>query len=215
MDYTDIPLRELKKARTKVALYEAALSLIEDKMFWEVMLDDICRKAEVSRVTYFKFFQRKEDLLVYFMRVWLTERIIEIEVEKKHGFDATRHLLYKLAEQAKEKQGIMPSLISFLVEMKMHPCMPEMSEAEVRLLFPGHEEIGSRTPNMFELFQRWMTEASAGGELKKEVSVDMAVQSLFTIFYGAFLTANLYGSKDFEAFYDNHLQLIENRQGAM
>jgi len=211
MPNTDIPLRELKKARSKVALYEAFLSLIEDKMFREVMLDDICRKAEVSRVTFFKFYQRKEDLLVYYMRIWLTERIIEIEMEKKSGFDAIRHLLYKLAEQAKEKQGIMPSLISFLVEMKMHPCMPEMSEAEVRLLFPGHEEFGSRSPNMFELFHQCMMEASASGRLKKDITVGIAVQVLFTVFYGAFMTAHLYGSTDIAAFYENHLQLIENR----
>ncbi|UUZ82288.1 TetR/AcrR family transcriptional regulator [Paenibacillus sp. P26] len=76
---TEIPLRELKKARTKVALYEAFLALMGDNIFRDVMLDDICRKAEVSRVTFFKFFQRKEDLLIYFMRVWLTERLIEIE----------------------------------------------------------------------------------------------------------------------------------------
>jgi AcrR family transcriptional regulator len=210
MIHSDIPLRELKKARTKVALYEASLSLIGDKTFREVMLDDICRKAEVSRVTFFKFFQRKEELLVYFMRVWLTECMIEIEQESKRGFSAVRHLLIKVAEQSKERQGLMPSLISFLVEMKMHPCMPEMSEAEIRLLFPGHEEIGSQTPNMFELFHRCMTEANKNGKLRKEVSVEMAVKYLFTVFYGAFITAQLYASSDIANFYEAHLQVLEN-----
>ncbi|KRF38583.1 TetR/AcrR family transcriptional regulator [Paenibacillus sp. Soil787] len=211
MDRSAISLRELKKARTKVALYEASLSLIGDKMFRDMMLDDICRKAEVSRVTFFKFFQKKEDLLVYFMRVWLTERIIEIEAEGKRGFSVIQHVLHKVAEEAEERAGLMPSLISFLVEMNMHPCMPELSEAEVLLLFPGHEEVGAQTPDMYKLFRRCMTEADTEGQLRKEFTVETAVKVLFTVFYGAFLTAQLYGSKDIKGFYNTHLQLLENR----
>ena len=208
--HSDISLRELKKARNKVALYEAALTLIGNGMFKEVMLDDICRKAEVSRVTFFKFFQKKEDLLVYFMRVWLTERLIEIEAERKRGFSAVRHLLHKVAEQSKERSGIIPSLIAFLAEKNMHPCMPELSKAEVRLLFPGHEELGARTPDMFALFERCMTEAKLDGKLKEDITVELAVKGLFTVFYGAFLTAQLYASADFADFYESHLILLEN-----
>jgi len=210
MLHSDISLRELKKAKTKIALYEACLSLIEDKMFREVMLDDICRKAEVSRVTFFNFFQRKEDLLIYFMRIWLTERIIEIETEQKRGFAAIRHLLNKVAQQTEEKPGLMPSLISFLVEMKMHPCMPELSEAEIRLLFSGHEEVGAKTPDMHQLFHRCMSEAVMNGELKKEFTAETAVKVLFTVFYGAFLTAQLYGSSNIADFYESHLRLLTN-----
>ncbi|RXZ79079.1 TetR/AcrR family transcriptional regulator [Paenibacillaceae bacterium] len=211
MIHGDIPLRELKKAKTKVALYESCLSLMGDKMFREVMLDDICRKADVSRVTFFKFFQRKEDLLVYFMRIWLSERIIEIHTKQLRGFSAVRHLLNQVAEQNSSRSGLMPSLISFLVEMKMHPGMPELSEAEVRLLFPGQEELGAINPNMLEVFQQSMNEAKADGELRKEFTLDRAVQMLFTVFYGAFLTAQLYDSSDIVNIYETHLQLLENR----
>ncbi|RJX39280.1 TetR/AcrR family transcriptional regulator [Paenibacillus pinisoli] len=205
----DISLREIKKARAKIALYEASLSLMEDKMFHEVMLEDICRQAEVSRVTFFKFFPKKEDVLVYFMRVWLTERIIEIEQEKKMGFDAIRHLLYKVAEQTKVTPGILPSLISFLAEMRMHPHLQELTEAEVCLLFPDHEEIGSSTPDLYKIFHTSMEYAEKNGTLKEGISLDRAVKVLFTIFYGSFLTAQQYASTDIIGFYEIHLQLLE------
>jgi AcrR family transcriptional regulator len=211
IQHADIPLRELKKARSKIALYEAALSLLGDKMFRDVMLDDICRRAEVSRVTFFKFFQSKDDLLLYFMRVWLTERIIEIEEERKRGFGAIRHLLHHVAERSRHQAGLVPSLIAFLAEKNMHPCMPELSQAEVRLLFPGHETEGAVSPNMFELFRRCMMEASADGTLRPEITAEFAVKGLFTIFYGAFLTAQLYASTDIADIYEAHLQLLENR----
>lgn len=211
MTNTDISLREIKKARAKIALYEASLSLMADKMFHEVMVEDICRKAELSRVTFFKFFPKKEDVLIYFMQIWLTERIIEIKNEHKRGFDAIRHLLYKIGEQSQEITGIMPSLISFLAQMKMHPCLQELSRAEVFLLFPDEEEIGGKEPNLLELFKRSMLEAEEAGQLKRGISIDDAVKIMLTIFYGAFLTAHQYASTDISGFYEIHLQLLENQ----
>ncbi|WMT43167.1 TetR/AcrR family transcriptional regulator [Paenibacillus sp. D2_2] len=210
MANTDISLREIKKARAKIALYEASLSLMEDKMFHEVMVEEICQIAELSRVTFFKFFPKKEDVLIYFMQIWLTERIIEIENMNKHSFDAIRHLLYKVGEQAETITGVMPSLISFLAQMKMHPALQDLSKAEIRLLFPQEEEIGGKTPNLYDLFKRSMIEAEGSGQLKQGISVEIAVKILFTIFYGSFLTAQQYASTDIIGFYEAHLQLLEN-----
>lgn len=214
VDLSDISQRELRKARAKLALYESALTLMENKMFHEVMLEDICRKAEVSRVTFFKFFPKKEDLLVYFMRVWLTERIIEIAAARKRGFAAIRHLLAKVANMAVDRPGLLPSLISFLAEMNMHPAMPELSEAEVRLLFPEHVEAGRATPDMLDLYERCMEEAREDGTLRPDISMDTAVKALFTIFYGAYLTAQQFGSEDISGFYEAHLQLLEADKAA-
>ncbi|MGG4094673.1 TetR/AcrR family transcriptional regulator [Paenibacillus lautus] len=208
----DIPLRELKKAKNKIALYEAALSLMSDRMFSQVMAEDICRRAEISKVTFFKFYQRKEDLLIYFMRVWLTERVIEIDTEGKKGFQAFRHLLSQVANEHQLRPGMMPSLISFLAEQNMQPCMPELSSAEVSLLFPGHEEAGSKSPNMYDLFQQFMKEEEQAGRLNKTFTLEQAVQICFTIFYGAFLTAQLYNSTEISRFYETHLGLLEIKE---
>ncbi|MCG7381492.1 TetR/AcrR family transcriptional regulator [Paenibacillus sp. ACRRY] len=205
----DISLRELKKAKNKIALYEAGLSLMKDRMFSQVMIEDICKTAEISKVTFFKFYQRKEDLLIYFMRVWLTERIIEIEQEGKKGSQAFRHLLAEVAKEHQVRPGMMPSLISFLAEQNMQPCMPELSQAEVSLLFPGHEEAGSQSPNMYVLFQQFMKEEQQVGKLNKSITLEESVQICFTIFYGAFLTAQLYNSAEIGRFYDTHLGLLE------
>lgn len=209
---SDIPLRELKKAKNKIALYEAALSLMSDRMFSQVMVEDICRQAEISKVTFFKFYQRKEDLLIYFMRVWLTERVIEIDMEGKKGFQAFRHLLSQVAKEHQVRPGMMPSLISFLAEQNMQPCMPELSPAEVSLLFPGHEEAGSKSPNMYDLFQQFMKEEDHAGRLTKAFTLEQAVQICFTIFYGAFLTAQLYHSTEIGRFYETHLGLLEIKE---
>ncbi|NGZ77599.1 TetR/AcrR family transcriptional regulator [Saccharibacillus alkalitolerans] len=203
------PLRDVKKARTRIRLYETGLSMMKTRRFGEIMVDEICREAETSKVTFFKCFPQKEALLVYFMRVWLTNRMLEIEEAGKRGFGAIRHLLDSVATWHEDVPGVMPSLIAFLAQTDMHPCMPELGEAEVHLLFPGREEAAAEPPVLPALFRRCMLEAQSEGTLAPGIEVDDAVKLLWTVFYGAFLTARLYGSSDIRGFYELHLGRLE------
>lgn len=203
-----VPLREIKKARTKIALYEASLDLIGAASFRSVKLEDICAKAEVSKVTFFKFFPQKEDLLIYFMHVWLLARLLEIEEGGLRGAAAVRHVLASVAEGAKDRPGLMLSLIGFLSETRMHPCMPTLSDAELQLLFPGREERARSTKvDLFAFFRRVVDEAKEDGSCKREESTDALAQWLTTVFYGAYLTAHMCG-QDIMATYDLHLAML-------
>jgi len=203
-----LPLRELKKARSKIALYEASLELIGRSTFRAVKLEDICEKAEVSKVTFFKFFPQKEDVLVYFMNVWLLERMLRIEEDGLRGAGAARYIMHSVAEGSGERPGLMLSLISFLSESQMHPCLPVLSDAELHLLFPGREDRARATPvDIFALFRRLIDEAKADGDCRREESTAVLAQWLLTIFYGAFLTAHLC-RQDIQMTYDRHLTSI-------
>jgi len=210
-----LPLREIKKARSKIALFRASFELIGKKSFKDVKLEDICEKAEVSKVTFFKFFPQKEDLLIYFMRLWLAYRLIDLKLQPKRGVEAIRHLFRSVAES--ENPGLMLSLIGFLAEMDTHPGMPTLSEAEIQILFPGKEElVDPEAPELGELFHRFIEEAKEDGDVPAHLPTDDLVKVLFTIFYGAYFTAHLYGSNEFMEYYDMHLKLLvtngENRR---
>jgi len=211
-----LPLREIKKARSKIAIFKAAFELIGEKPFKEVKVEDICRKAEVSTVTFFKFFPQKEDLLIYFMRLWLAERLIELKLQPKRGIAAIRHLFQTVASGAGRKPGLMLSLIGYLSEVNMHPNMPLLSEAEIQILFSGREEhVEAEAPHLGDLFSRFIEEAKEDGDIPEHVPTDDLVKAMFTIFYGAYLTAHIYSSNEFMEFYDLHLNLLiskgENR----
>jgi len=204
-----LPLREIKKARSKITLFQAGLDLIGKKSFKEVKLEDICEKAEVSKVTFFKFFPQKEDLLIYFMRLWLTDRLIEFKLHPRRGIEAIRHLFRSVAESAKQRPGLMLSLIGFLSEVNMHPKMPTLSEAEIQILYPGKESlVDAEPPNLGLLFYRFIEEAKEDGDIPGRLPTDDLVKAMFTIFYGAYLTAHLYNSDQFMEFYDLHLRLF-------
>lgn len=209
MESRKLPLREIKKARTKITIFKAALEMLGTMSFRQLKVEDLCAKAEVSKVTFFKFFPTKEDLLIYFMRLWLTDRLIEFRLQPKRGIAAIRHLFHTVASNAGRNPGLMLSLIGYLSEVSMHPNMPVLSEAEIQLLYPGKEAlVDPEAPNLDALFRQFLEEAKQDGEISDRVPTDDLVKAMFTIFYGAYLTAHIYNSDRFMEFYDLHLNLV-------
>ncbi|MEU2236278.1 TetR/AcrR family transcriptional regulator [Streptomyces vietnamensis] len=57
-----LPLRERKKLRTRQTLIDTALDLFGTHGFDGVTLDGLCDAAEVSKRTFFRYFDSKEDV---------------------------------------------------------------------------------------------------------------------------------------------------------
>ena len=57
-------LRARKKQRTYAELQRAALDLVAVDGFDKVTIDDICAAAEVSKTTFYRYFDTKEDVLL-------------------------------------------------------------------------------------------------------------------------------------------------------
>ncbi len=204
-----ISLREKKKAKTKLALLQASLDLSGEHNFRQVLVEEICQQAEISKVTFFKFFPQKEDLLIYFMSVWQAQCYLELADSGKRGWEAVRHIYGKVAKDAQRHPGIMLSLISFLSEQKMHPWVPKLTETELWLLFPERESTeGVAEVTLDCIFGRCVKEIREDGQLVPHVTDEEAVVLLFSIFYGAYLSAHLFRSKDYMAYYEMHLKLL-------
>lgn len=98
-------LRDRKKERTRLALFEAALTLFADKGFDATTIDEIAAAAEVSRRTFFRYFAAKEAVVF----PWDEPRLAlfrEILADRRPGedrFERIRRALMALAGEYMEQ----------------------------------------------------------------------------------------------------------------
>jgi AcrR family transcriptional regulator len=66
-------LRERKFARTRLALAEAAAGHLEAASFETLSVKSLCERVQISEATFFNYFPKKDDLIVYLDRLWTLE----------------------------------------------------------------------------------------------------------------------------------------------
>ncbi|MDB4973547.1 MAG: transcriptional regulator, TetR family [Myxococcaceae bacterium] len=94
-------LRELKKRETRQTISDVATRLFQARGFESVSVNEIAAAAQVSKMTVFNYFPRKEDL--YFDRgiedLSLAERALHERGKGVSALAALRSLVHELVEQ--------------------------------------------------------------------------------------------------------------------
>ena len=72
-------IRESKKEQKKERLLKESLDLFIEKGFENTSIEDITRKAGVAKGTFYNFFEKKEDVLLYYLDRELVKSRHEIQ----------------------------------------------------------------------------------------------------------------------------------------
>lgn len=185
-------LRKEKAARLKLAVLEQTLKLIGKKPFDDLYIDDICEKVKISKVTLFKYFPTKEDILSYYFRVWCLRRLVELNEKPKEGLQGIFYLFDKLSEDTEQHPGIILSLISYLSNPKRPPKPFPVKAEEKKLLYPHIAEVQAiEIQSVDQMFEKFALEAIFKKEITKATSTRDVTNILSTVFYGSIVTAHI------------------------
>lgn len=98
----------------KSFIAESLLILLEQHSFEEITVGEIVQKAGVNRSTYYRHFEKKEDIILYFLDC-LSEDILEWDKEQKPDFKEHLINVYKHYYNHKEQMlTIYKNGLSFL-----------------------------------------------------------------------------------------------------
>ncbi len=185
-------LRKEKAARLKLAVLEQTLKLIGKKPFDDLYIDDICEKVKISKVTLFKYFPTKEDILSYYFRVWCLRRLVELKEKPKEGLQGVFYLFDKLSEDTEQHPGIILSLIAYLANPKRPPKPFPVKGEEKKFLFPHLPDVQSiEIQSVDQMFEKFALEAIFKKEITKATSTRDVTNLLSTVFYGSTITAHI------------------------
>lgn len=185
-------LRKEKAARLKLSVLEHTLKLIGKKPFEDLYIEDICAKVKISKVTLFKYFPTKEDILSYYFRVWCLRRAVELREKPKEGVQGMLFLFDKLSEDFDQQPGIILSMVSYLANPKRPPKPFPLKSEEKKLLFPDHSDMDTiDTQSVDQMFEKFALEAVFKKEVTKTASTRDITNLLTALFYGSLVTLHL------------------------
>jgi AcrR family transcriptional regulator len=172
-------LRKEKSARLKVHILEQALKYVGKRSFDDLYVDDICEKVKISKVTFFKYFPQKEDVLMYYLRIWCLHRAVELKDKPKEGLQGIYYLFERMADEYEQRPGVLLSMVGYLADMKRaikpFPVKPE----EKQLLYPHLPDVQQlEMQSLEQMLERFTLDAV----FKKEITRTTATRDVANLF---------------------------------
>jgi AcrR family transcriptional regulator len=202
-------LRKEKAARLKVQVLEHTLKLVGKKAFDDIYVEDICEKVKISKVTFFKYFPQKEDVLLYHFRIWCLARSVELKQKPKEGMQGVYYLLDKLSEECEAHPGLMLSLIGYLADFKRPPKPFPVKPEEKKLLFLEVEDITSvEILSLDQMLEKFTLEALFKKEITKTSSTRDITNLFNTVFLGSIITGHINQQHPLKMFFRRNLDNV-------
>jgi AcrR family transcriptional regulator len=202
-------LRKEKAARLKIQVMDHTLKLIGKKSFEDLYVDDICDKVKISKVTLFKYFPQKEDILLYYFRIWCLNRCVELVQKPREGLQNIYYLSDKLADEFDERPGFILSLVGYLSDLKRPPKPFPVKPEEKKLLFPDIDNITSiEIMSLDQMLEKFVLEAIFKKEITKSTTTRDIANLLSAVIYGGVITAHINQISPVRLFFKRNIDLI-------
>lgn len=187
-----ISLRERKSAKLKLLILANAKSMLRQQNFQDIHVTELCKKADISKVTFFRYFPQKEDLLLYLMRVWSFELSIEIQQKEMRGLKAIRFIFDRYGDLCEYYHSAILHLIKYHAVSPLVLKPISIKKAEKQLLFPQYEGVQQIEVLSFDkLLEKYCLEAIFNTEIRRSSDVVEMVNMLLTTTYGSILVAKM------------------------
>ena len=204
-------LRERKFARTRLALADAASGHLEAAPFETMSVKSLCERVQISEATFFNYFAKKDDLIVYLDRLWTLELnwYGQQAMLLHQGLPVIEALFRYTSIQIQKKPGLMGEIIAHEARSRERHPGPEITVAERMLAFSDLEGIETLPDDSLDgLLRGSLQTAIEQGELPENTAIAAAMVGLVSIFYGVPLALQYSNPAAIAAMYRQQLELL-------
>ena len=194
-----------------MALAEAASGHLEVASFETLSVKSLCERVQISEATFFNYFPKKEDLIVYLDRLWTLELnwYGQQSMQQQQGLPVIEALFRYTSIQIQKKPGLMGEIIAHEARSRERRPIPEITIAERMLAFSDLEGIGGMQGDSLEgLLRGSLQTAIEQGELPENTALSAAMVGLVSIFYGVPLALQHTNPAAIAAMYRQQLELL-------
>lgn len=111
----DIGKREKQKAQTKLKIMKTFIKAMAGHPLNDLNIEDLCKEIGISKVTFFKYFRSKEEVVEYFILLWQYDMVYDINQKHLQGKEAIRYIFDNVSDHPSGHQ-IMIAIISYALK---------------------------------------------------------------------------------------------------
>jgi AcrR family transcriptional regulator len=217
VDIKTFPLRQRKMAKTRLSILDSLIDRLDNKSFEKITIEDICDDVEISKATFFNYFAKKTDILLYFILLWNLEAMWHSTKtpDVSPGVDMIGKIFTWHARKVDQHPRLWMELIALRVNKPLDIVhlgknkTNRVDTVERILRFPDLKGIESIPEGNFRrLFIINLENAIKKGELPKGTNIENAFMSLACIFYGVPLMVSDRHPINTAEIYPQQLQLL-------
>ncbi len=169
------PLKKRKQQalETKERIFRATISLIEERGFHNVLMEDITRKAGVSSGLFYNYFANKADVLTEAFYYRSRKYYDSMESEWLQGVSGLEKLKLIIHHVAHLRQDIYDK-----EELRHH-------HTNLLVMHDRMEEVRENSGKLFDMISSSLSEAVAAGELKEGTDLGKVQDVIMLVLRGA------------------------------
>lgn len=103
---------------SKEYIIEAFFMLLKTKKMEDISISDICAKAGVSRVTFYRNFKDKYDVINGYFMMMIKKFVLEMGTRAHHDnyYDIAYHTFYTLKKEKDTMQALIDNNLSYMYQ---------------------------------------------------------------------------------------------------
>ena len=190
--------RALNVAKIKVEVINLFKKELKITQYKDVHVKDLAKIAGISKVTFFKYFETKEDLFRYAFRIWCMEISIKLQESKKEGIEKLDVLLDLFCEEYYNLPQLFRGYLSYnLHHNKILSPFPIKKE-ERAILFKNVDDIEQiEIKSFIQHLQNIVLESIFKTQISKSDATDVA-GFINAIVWGTIATSSSNAEDKFE-----------------
>ncbi|RLD23399.1 MAG: hypothetical protein DRI71_05405 [Bacteroidetes bacterium] len=184
-----ITKRTQNAAQIRYKVISYVTQACQTRNFNEIHVTDICRAANISKVTFFKYFDHKEDVLILYKSIINTGICIEISQREITSMAGLEHVIYRFANIIRETPSLARELVAAVLHSKP-PFLPViLTDADKAFFFPDTRFEEVNIFSFWNLIEGFMLEGVLNGEITRVADATELATMFMATLYGGIVTS--------------------------
>lgn len=129
--------KNIQKERSRLWIIEALFLLMKSKPFQEITITEITEKAGVSRLTYYRNFSSKEDIILKYYDIMFEEFLLMFDNINKEELDLKKLIIMSFERFEKDQDRAHLLIRDDLIHLLLKPFSNYITRALEKINIPS------------------------------------------------------------------------------